>query len=192
MSARGDVIVHDRAPGLVTGVLPFLAVTRRTAEVQLQHGIATVGQQLHQRIVTPPVARLGPAVRQHHGGQPRALGRPEGQRQVTGNADASRARHGDRLGRRQLRLVEPEALPPDGDQPVAGEIQHVITRRRGVAVGNRDDLLAVTRGIEHRVIEAGQRVLQGLVDCSGQWIDKMNVGAVGFVQEARDMPIRGP
>src|SRR5439155_16998591 len=64
VSARGDVIVHDRAPGLVTGVLPFLAVTRRTAEVQLQHGIATVGQQLHQRIVTPPVARLGPAVRQ--------------------------------------------------------------------------------------------------------------------------------
>src|SRR5206468_5029486 len=56
LHAPGDVVLHLSAPLMIAGIEKFLAVTRGTAKVGHQYHIATICEELSQRVVAPVVA----------------------------------------------------------------------------------------------------------------------------------------
>ena len=103
----------DRGPGV------GLAVADGAAEVDLEHRVAAVGEQLHGGVETPGVPVPGAAVHQQHDRQPGRFD-PDRQRQVRGQPepvprrDRHRGHRGQRLGVQVREGPEQQPALPGG------------------------------------------------------------------------------
>ena len=159
-----QVVVHLAAPLVVGGVEELLAEAGRAAEVDLEHRVAAVREQLVDRRVAVVVARPRPAVREQHErhrpGRADRLGQVAHERHPV----ARRDHHG--LLRRERLLVERGPRREQVRPGVLGVVPLVdlpgVLRR-----ADRDDPgLEVVRRRQHREVavagELGQAVEVGL------------------------------
>ena len=108
LHAVDQVVVHPARELALGRVREALAEAGRAAVVDLQHGVAAVGQELGLGVVAPRVAGPRPPVHHQHRGQVAGLG-VEGQRQVRPERQAVARGDRHRAHRRQRRGVEPRA-----------------------------------------------------------------------------------
>ena len=134
-----QVVVHRLAPLQIAGVDERLAEAGGAPEVDLQHGVAAVGQQLGDAVERVGVARPGSAVDQQH--HRHRLARdavavgvdPGGQRQIGDQVDTVTSR--DDMGRRRGEPVSVESRPRVEEQAerLVGPVVGVVAGR-----GRRD------------------------------------------------------
>ena len=99
----GEVVLHLRAPRLVSRVEESLAVAGGSAVVDLHAQVAAVGQPLRFGVVAPVVAYPRPAVDHEHRRQARAL-HPGREGEVAVHREPVAGAVGEGLHRRQLVL----------------------------------------------------------------------------------------
>ena len=69
LHAVGDVVLHAQAPLAKAGFPELATIAGGAAKVDLQHGIAAIGEKLHLGVVAPAVTRPGATMRVDDDGQ---------------------------------------------------------------------------------------------------------------------------
>ena len=166
-----QVVVHPARELALGRVGERLPEPGRAAVVDLQHGVAAVGEHLGLGVVAPGVARPRAAVDDEHRGQAARL-HAEGQREVAVQREAVAGGDRDRRHRRERRRVQPRPRAEEELRRAGPAVEE--ERRAGVAVVvERDDPRGL-RGVlpgdprvavvqrAHGLPVAGQALVEGV------------------------------
>ena len=126
VDAIDEIVVHLAAPLLVAGIEEVFAIAGGAAEIDLQHGVAAVGEPLHGGVVAPGIAAPGSAVHQQHRRQS-LEGNPRRRGQVAVNRQAIAALVGNRLHLRQHQAFELRLLAEEQRRLPGGTVVGVIS-----------------------------------------------------------------
>ena len=170
--------MHRTGPLPVSGVEEVLAVSRRAAEVHLQHRVAAIGEPLHVAAITPGIARPRAAVYVQHHRQVLRL-HADRQREIAVNGQSVAGLIRDRPHRSELILQQ--RRPRDEEEGAAFRQAVVrVVRRRTVVDEIGYDQAAAVRGAAEEADVAGVQLRERVEIALIGRIEYLPLGAVAL------------
>ena len=144
-----NIVLHRLPPLLVTRFKELATITRRTAEIHLEHGITTIAKELHFCRIAPRISCPGTTVRMHYDGQClRRFGRVGmGQRKIRLDGQTIPRGVRNRVHRHHIFLLQPRRQLGKQRRTAHGAVVEVIATTRAVTAHiNQVFLLLLIRG----------------------------------------------